>query len=95
MARFAFVYDLTGAKTATYKAAREVLADKGWDVHEQGSFYLAPDGHGLVQCIEDLHDVVVEVPDFGTAVNSAHLVEFTQQNDVSGLLNAMADAVKP
>lgn len=95
MVRFGFVYDLKGAQPATYKAAKELLEDKNWDVHEQGSFYIAPKNHGLVQCLEDLHAVVVARPEFGRSVDSAHLVEFTSQNDVKDLLRAMSKALLP
>ena len=70
-----------------------MLGQRGWDVAEQRSFYIAPDGYGVVQCLEDLHAVVADRPEFGSTVNSAHLVEFTARNDVGGLLRAIAEAI--
>jgi hypothetical protein len=93
MPRFAFVFDLAGAPPPVYISARNTLAARGWDVAEQGSFYIAPDGHGLVQCFADLHAVVAAQPGFGRRVNSAHLVEFTAQNDVADLLREIAAAL--
>lgn len=93
MARFAFVFDLAGAGTAPYPAIRDELNNRGWNVSEQRSYYLAPEGHGLVQCMLDLHAAVVRAPALGRNVNSAHLVEFTEQNDVAAYLAAVADAL--
>lgn len=93
MSRFALVFDLTGADPNTYTGTRNVLRDRGWDVDEQRSYYLAPDGHGLLQCVDDLHAAVVANQEFGTNVNSAHIVEFTSRNDVADLLRNIADAL--
>jgi virulence-associated protein VapD len=94
VSRFAFVFDLVGAHPNTYIRAKTVLNDSGWDL-EQGSYYLAPEDHGLVQCMEDLHAAVVASPDFGACVRSAHLVEFTSENDVAQFLRNISSSLSP
>ena len=91
MSRYAFVFDLTGAMAPTYNRARSLLRDLGWEVDEQGSFYISPEDHGLIQCVEDLHSVVANERAFGACVRSAHLVEMTAENDVADLLQQMAE----